>query len=99
MQAEFTEINLQPGSFLVESFSLTSSDVGNRYVKGDSGWVFDVIEETDSAFELDKPLGAVPASAVLSDEVSYYSASEEAKERFADAREVSTKKKSRVEIL
>ena len=66
LQAEFTEIDLQPGSFLVESFSLTS-DIGNRYVKGDSGWVFNIIEESDSDFELDEPLGAVPASAVLSD--------------------------------
>ena len=96
LQAEFTEINLQPGSFLVESFSLTS-DVGNRYVKGDSGWVFDVIEETDSAFELDKPLGAVPASAVLYDEVSYYSEREEVKESMVDAEVASMKKKSRAE--
>ena len=96
LQAEFTEINLQPGSFLVESFSLTS-DVGNRYIKGDTGWVFDVIEETDSDFELDKPLGAVPASAVLYDEVSYYSEREEVKESMVDAEVASMKKKSRAE--
>lgn len=96
LQAEFTEINLQPGSFLVESFSLTS-DVGNRYIKGDTGWVFDVIEETDSAFELDEPLGAVPESAVLYDEVSYYSEREEVKESRVDAEVASMKKKSRAE--
>lgn len=96
LQAEFTEINLQPGSFLVESFSLTSG-IGNRYIKGDTGWIVSVIEETGSAFELEEPLDAVPASAILSDEVSYYSEREVVKKSMVDSEVVSRKKKSRVE--